>query len=842
MKFFKIVLAFIICALTTTLTAQTTTTTTSGTWNDGSVWDNGVPGTGTITAAVNHPLEINSNIVIGTTGTGVYNIFQSMTDFPGGSDYSLTVGGNGTLDVQGGTTFFGGVGMSVTSNGATIRVRSGATLILTAPAINGTSFANGSIVQVDAGGTLIIDVGGTGTFNNNIGGSGSFTVEGLVQIIGNYNSNGNVDVLGNGEFLTTGSISTTGFSGTVFGSENNCPGPCSGQNLCLGGSSNAITANQFICSGGSAVGLNGDAVAGATFTWQSSTTSSTSGFSDIPSTNVQNYNPGTPAQTTWYRRRATVGTCAGTSNAIAITIIPGSSWIGGSTGTPATDTDWNVAANWCGGVVPTSATDVVIPAGVPNTPVVSSATTALCRNLTINSGATLTINSTRQLNVSGNLVNNGTITITGTITFDGTAPQTISGSGFGTYSNVVVNNTSGATPALTIPSTGLNITSGLTMTAGKVNLSSANLTLGTSAASSGTLTYNGGWVYNGNLTRWTPSSLTINTLATSPSRFPIGSSVDYRPIYLGYGGPSTGGTIRVSHTAVAGSIAVAFLDNLVPVEVRSNSFWTVSTGGGLNTGANTFSIRTDATGMGTVGDINHLTLTLANTAAAGTAATNAGTVTNPQVNRTSIPMANLANNYYWGSTDATNTPLPVELTSFTAALKFDIVELKWTTASELNNDSFVVERTIDLENFTEVATLPGSGTTKTIHHYNTTDDTPAYGRSYYRLKQIDYDGKYSYSELRVIDYEGPKFSALRVYPNPLSDTHLTIVVTGLKEQTEVPIKIFNVQGQLVLEQIVHTDVPGTLEHKIELTDRLRAGMYIIKAGPTLQLMQKLVVE
>ena len=85
------------------------------------------------------------------------------------------------------------------------------------------------------------------------------------------------------------------------------------------------------------------------------------------------------------------------SNGVVITIIPGASWIGG------TSADWNVASNWCGGVLPTAATDVVIPAGILFNPVISNATIALCRNLTISSGATLTVNNTRQISVSGNL-------------------------------------------------------------------------------------------------------------------------------------------------------------------------------------------------------------------------------------------------------------------------------------------------------------------------------------------------------------------------------------------------------------------------------------------------------
>ena len=246
-------------------------------------------------------------------------------------------------------------------------------------------------------------------------------------------------------------------------------------------------------------------------------------------------------------------------------------------------------------------------------------------------------------------------------------------------------------------------------------------------------------------------------------------------MFFGNTSITTGGTIRVSHTAVNGSSSVVFSDNGIPVQVRSNSFWTVATGNGLATATN-FSVRTEGTGFGTVGDPAHLRLTRVGDAAVGTPGTNAGSATNPQVNRTAIPLANLTNNFYWGSIDATNTPLPVELISFTAALKFDIVELKWSTASELNNDHFTIERSTDLENFEVVATIPGNGTTNVIHHYNTLDPSPVYGRSYYRLKQTDFDGKYSYSDVRVIDYEGPKFSSLRAYPNPLSGSVISLLL------------------------------------------------------------------
>ena len=825
----KLVAAFIL-GLTGTIHAQTNTVS-SGTWNDPSIWSAGVP-TGTSIANVINVVEINTDISIGSGG--VFSISQNATDFPGGTEHSLFVDGGGTLDVQGGTTYFGGALPSMTANGASIRVRNGATLILAGP----TSFANGTTVLIDAGGTLIIN----GTFTNNITGPGSFTIQGTVYIDGNYNSNGDVDVLGSGNLFVTGQIITTGTAGTVFGSPNNCTTPpCSGQNLCLGTNVNRIASNQYLCSGSTAVGLTGDAVASATsYRWQSSTTSSTTGFTDIAgaAAGMQNYDPGTPTQTTWYKRRVVAGACTGTSAAVVITIIPGASWSG------STDTDWNLGANWCGGVVPSSTTDVVIPAGVPNLPVVIDDGTptvivALCRNLTINSGATLTVNSPEQITVSGNIVNNGTLTVSGTIEFDGTTSQSIGGTGFALFSSVIVNNTSASPPCLTIPGSGLSISTQLTLTSGAVNLSNANLTLGSSVASAGVLAYSGGRLYNGNLTRWIGTGALA--LGDAPGQFPIGTSADYRPMFFGNPDVTTGGTIRVNHTDVSGSVSVAFSDGGTPVEVRSNSFWSVATGNGLST-TNDFSIRTEGTGMGTVGDVNDLRLTQFNDVT-GTAGVNGGTTTNPQVNRTGIPTVSVSSNFYWGSINSTNTPLPIELINFKAVLKSDIVELRWATASERNNDFFTIERAIDIEHFEAIGeTVDGQGTTLERTDYFTIDTDPIPGRSYYRLKQTDFDGTFTYSDVRVIDFDGPKFPTLNLYPNPSDGSSITIKLSGLEGRASVPIKIFAMQGQEIHSEIVETSGSGIVIFKFDFTTQLSRGIYIVRAGETLQLTRKLVVD
>ncbi|MEI7727770.1 MAG: hypothetical protein WCK09_21875, partial [Bacteroidota bacterium] len=130
---------------------------------------------------------------------------------------------------------------------------------------------------------------------------------------------------------------------------------------------------------------------------------------------------------TWFRAVVQSGNCAeANSSSIAITVIPGGSWTG------LTNTDWNIAANWCDGV-PTASTNVIIPAG-GNQPVISAG--AVCNNLTINSGASLIISGSNTLNVNGNWTNNGgTFTPNAsTVNFIGTA-QTIGGTSSTTFNN-----------------------------------------------------------------------------------------------------------------------------------------------------------------------------------------------------------------------------------------------------------------------------------------------------------------------------------------------------------------------------------------------------------------------
>jgi hypothetical protein len=154
-------------------------------------------------------------------------------------------------------------------------------------------------------------------------------------------------------------------------------------------------------------------------------------------------------------------------------------WMGG------TNTDWNTASNWCNNLVPTSTIDVTIPSGPTNQPIIG-ATGGTCKNITIESGASLTIASSNSLNVTGNWLNNGSFTSnTSTVSFTGTSAQTITGTT--TFNALTINNSAGVTAAndLTVNGT-LNLQSANpSAIAGALDMGANTLNMGANATNIG---------------------------------------------------------------------------------------------------------------------------------------------------------------------------------------------------------------------------------------------------------------------------------------------------------------------------------------------------------------------
>jgi len=766
-------------------------TQTSGNWSDPTIWSGGAVPAASGTVNVNNPTVIDGNL----SPTGTWTFASNATDLPGGTAYTFNPNaGTNVITINAGdvVTFEGGTsGTPNVFSSGTINIYG--TLILGYTQLNNSGNLN---ITVEPGGTLIIN--GDLTNKNN---SGTFTVNGALIVYGNFaNQTGSVTVGGSGTINTTGTITTTGGS-TVFGSTNDCnTGPCSGTTLTCS-FTNAITpTSKTICSGSSAGTLTStNSATSPTYQWLSSTDNVTYVNASGTSTNSTYVTPAL-TQTTWYKLKVTSSApCTSTTAAVKVTVLSSGGWMGG------TSNDWGTASNWCGLSVPTSTTDVTITnaSGISNMPTINAGTSASCRNLTISStypatSVTVAASGTASLNIYGDLTNNGIFTDGSTaaaagVIMRGSVTQTIAGSSASIFNNLTINNSFGASPGINISSNNLTVNNNLTMTAGIINLNGTTFTLGTSATNTGTLNYTtGSWIYGGNIMRWFPTAAV--TLGANASLFPIGSLSYYRPMYFGSAGLSSGGTIKVSHTNVNGATTVSFPDGASTVSIRTNSYWTVTTANGLSGAGTPFNVRTEAKGLGMVGSVGDLRLTLAAAAAPGTAGVNSGTISNPQVNRTGFSVANLANTYYWGSVNPGNTTLPIQLLSFSGQQQSEKVVLNWQTAMDEDDRFFSVESSSDGASFMEIGEVPVAGSSTSGHSYSFSDQRAADGKNYYRLKIVGLDGTFTYS--RIISVYLAEDNKFVIFPNP-SDGHYITVRVALSSQIPNTIDVFNDLGILV---------------------------------------------
>ena len=147
--------------------------------------------------------------------------------------------------------------------------------------------------------------------------------------------------------------------------------------------------------------------------------------------------------------------------------------------------------------------------------------------------------------------------------------------------------------------------------------------------------------------------------------------------------------------------------------------------------------------------------------------------------------------------DITCAVLPVELVAFTAAARDKEVALDWETATEINNDYFTVERSKDALHWEKVLEMPGMGTSYATQVYQALDKSPYEGASYYRLKQTDYDGSFTYSEVKKVHLDIEGSNEVFVYPNPAGDR---VTVEG-RHGAFKTWQLYNLQGVEVRSSI-----------------------------------------
>jgi len=167
----------------------------------------------------------------------------------------------------------------------------------------------------------------------------------------------------------------------------------------------------------------------------------------------------------------------------------------------------------------------------------------------------------------------------------------------------------------------------------------------------------------------------------------------------------------------------------------------------------------------------------------------------------------------------TNKTLPVSLISFKAICNEGITIIKWQTASEINNDYFKLERSSDGVSFEEIARITGAGNSNSLINYEYIDGLIPTTRVYYRLTQVDFDGKYEVFKIITTDCSGTsqiKFT----YVNPVQNKQITIFSSGIPNE-EINIRLFTNTGKCVLSE----KLEGNKTKWIINTDNLSKGIY-----------------
>ena len=410
------------------------------------------PSTDTQTVCINNPivpvsLTVGSggNVVVTGLPTGVTYTFNGYNLLISGSptvlgtfNYTISLSSNCAPRTFNGQIISRGQTLTLTSAPATTNQ----TICLRSPITNIVIQSAGNITNVSATG---LPTGLNAAFN-----AGIFTISGTPTQSGVFN----YTVSTSGPFCAAATISgvlTVNASPTA-----------------------AIATNPSTVVSCSSLSVTLTASGGTIYNWNG-------GLGSTPSITVSNAGNYAVVVTN------ALGCKDSTSVNITNTIPPNiSTWLG-------INTNWNDASNWCGGI-PTSSKNVLIPSTVTNYPVINANTNAICLDMTVNSGATLTINNSGILTAIGNFNNNGSLNNNGKIVLSGIANQTFPGPGLITAMDTLqINNTSGVTLNKSI-----TIQKELKPTAGIISLGNFDITLksdATATASVSAIGNNAGFTY-----------------------------------------------------------------------------------------------------------------------------------------------------------------------------------------------------------------------------------------------------------------------------------------------------------------------------------------------------------
>lgn len=174
--------------------------------------------------------------------------------------------------------------------------------------------------------------------------------------------------------------------------------------------------------------------------------------------------------------------------------------------------------------------------------------------------------------------------------------------------------------------------------------------------------------------------------------------------------------------------------------------------------------------------------------------------------------------------------LPVELTSFTAKQSVGSVELQWATATEVSNFGFDIERASlvtqnNQTNWTQIGFINGHGTCNSPNNYSFIDNKPLNGKSQYRLKQVDKDGAFKYSNTVEVVSVILKYDLAQNYPNPFNPS--TVITYSIPISSNVLINVYDVLGERIKTLVNQFQEAGSYKINFNAVG-LSNGIYFYK--------------
>lgn len=560
---------------------------------------------------------------------------------------------------------------------------------------------------------------------------------------------------------------------------------------------NPSSLTQCLGDGGSISVTGSGGTPSLSYQWYSNTTNSNTGGTLIGSANTNTYTPSSSVSGITYYYcivSATGSSCNNsTSGSTSVTINgPSVSSINSTTGQTivngdyvwngSSTTTWATSGNWykyngstfdIATTDPTTGSNVfVVSSGVSQCISSSNSPTLIniddINNLTISSGSTLTLSNT--LSVTGNVKIDGSIDGTGTIKLNGTGTQNISGTGTITIPNLEVNKSSGNV-TLSNP---VKVSNTLTMVSGNINNGSNLVEVGTSTSSIGSISWSSGTI-TGPLKRWFAAS---TNSTQSSGIFPVGNSSYNRYAQINFTStPTSGGSITTQYVSGLPSLVYSGLpltasDGQIVENYEDEGYWDItpdSYTGSLSQA--TYNIELRGNNLSNPTDISvariiksegpsHTTWS-----ACGTHGSASGTISDFTINSTSNTGFSFFN---IGSTN--NSPLPIELLSFTANCSDDGTLITWTTASESNTSHFNLEKSRNGIDWEIIHTEQAAGNSTQLITYGFMDKNVFNDVNYYRLNQYDLNGvyeKFGPISINCLQKSNGYFS---VFPNPSSNS------------------------------------------------------------------------